>query len=1024
MSIILNKKYNLNELMQKLSEHYIISENEYVKKLISMIDISHKNINIINAKTYELICNVRNTHYASDAIDELLQEYKLDTYEGIQLMCIAEALLRIPDNATADAFIKDKLCVADWKSHLGNSKSWLVNAATWGLFITGRVVYKFKYDHPITFIISIVNKIGEYLVRKAMKQAIKIIGWQFVQGRDINEALNRSQSLFKKGYTYSYDMLGEAALTINDAERYFNNYVCAIRSVGKYSKLIYNNIPDPSISIKLSALHPRYNFANRNRVIVELVATFIEIVKIAREHNVSITIDAEEADRLELSLEVFYEVYISEICKYWGGLGIVVQAYSKRALPTLHWLTQLSNLYDTPIPVRLVKGAYWDAEIKYSQQLGLEGYPVFTIKACTDISYIACVTYMLSKNTLGKIFPQFATHNAHTISTIINIAEYSNRTFEFQRLHGMGEALYDIVLTKSPVGTYCRIYAPVGTNKDLLPYLVRRLLENGANSSFVHQLFDPNVSVESISVHPFEILKKKKQYTNENIPIPQLNYNGRITAHGINTNISSQYNALIIQINHFIYKQWEAMPLLGNKNKINKDARMVMVRNSLDYYKFIGKVYFSSKEQIINAIDIAYNAFPRWNRTSVKERINIIERFADALEANMPELIAICALEAGKHIVDGIADIREAIDFCRYYAIIARELLINKTPLPGPTGEINFLSLEGKGVFATISPCNFPVAIFCGQIVAAALTGNTVIAKPAEQTSIIAYRSIQLLYESGMPRDVVQLLLGDGYSIGKLLTSDTRIIGIAFTGSNENANLINSAIALRNNAHLTTIIAETGGINAMIVDSTALLEKVVIDVIESAFRSCSSLRILYLQEEIYTKIITLIKGAMHELIVGDPTQINTDVGPVININVRDNLLKYIENRKIKGELIFETPFIDNKRSALIAPVAIIFKGLTSIKLDNFGPILHIATFKYNDIDSLISSINENGYGITFGIHSRNEKLTQYIVDRIQVGNIYVNRNLIGAFGVRKSSGPKAGGHNYLLRFVNEKKYSN
>ncbi|WP_148254600.1 bifunctional proline dehydrogenase/L-glutamate gamma-semialdehyde dehydrogenase PutA [Aidingimonas lacisalsi] len=1029
-------KQDLDTLFDRISEHYIVDEDAFVKELVAVLSADKDDFKRIADKTAELVNDVRHMDTAVDSIDELLQQYSLDTHEGLMLMCLAEAMLRIPDKETADALIEDKLGPADWKSHLGQSESWFVNASTWGLLMTGRVI---NLDHPkegkpANFINKMVNRLGEPVIRRAMYEAMKIMGRQFVLGRDIDEALKRSRPLFDKGYTYSYDMLGEAARTRDDAKRYFDDYANAIKQVGKTSRSLASTTPSPSISIKLSALHPRYEFGRRTQILEELVDSVKQLAAMARERDVAITIDAEEVDRLELSLEVFRAVYESDVCQSWGHFGLVVQAYSKRALPTLHYLNRLADAQGDEIPVRLVKGAYWDTEIKEAQQLGVDGYPVYTRKANTDVAYLVCSHFLLSNDTRGCLFPQFATHNAHTISTILELANETDRAFEFQRLHGMGEALYDAALERAPEGTYCRIYAPVGAHKDLLPYLVRRLLENGANSSFVHQLVDPRVPVESLCVHPVETLEQYATYTNDKIPLPSDIYGPkRKNSQGVNLNIRSQYQPLVDEMATFMDQEYHAKPLLAFDVPHDPDARQPVLC-PFDQRVQVGSVQWTTGEQAAKAVDAAWAAFPRWESTPAGERADILRRLAELMEANMAELMTLCSREGGKLLTDGVDEIREAVDFCRYYATRAEELFAESTPLPGPTGESNELMLGGKGVFAAISPWNFPVAIFCGQMVAAAVAGNTVLAKPAEQTSLIAHRVVELLYEAGMPRDVVQLLPGDGPTVGSVLTSDPRITGVVFTGGTDTAQVINRSLASREGAPLPTLVAETGGLNAMIVDSTALPEQVVADVVHSSFQSagqrCSALRILYLQEDVADRVIEILKGAMAELRVGDPRDLGTDVGPVIDEDARQGLSAHIDKMKQEDRLIAETRLDPTQtgNGTFIAPTAFVIDGIDDLKHEQFGPILHIVRYRAAEIDDVIESINQRGYGLTFGVHSRNESFAERIADKVRVGNVYVNRNIIGAvvgvqpFGGQglSGTGPKAGGPHYLLRFATEK----
>lgn len=1031
---------DLDTLMTRLSDHYVVDEDRFVNELIKAMDTDHDALARTEDKTAALVRDVRKMDTAVDTIDELLQQYSLDTHEGLMLMCLAEAMLRIPDKATADALIEDKLGPADWQSHVGKSESWMVNASTWGLLMTGRVL---KMDHPregqpAHFINRMVNRMGEPVIRRAMFEAMKIMGRQFVLGRDIDEALKRSRPLFHKGYTYSYDMLGEAARTRDDARRYFDDYARAIQQVGKTCQSLDDNTPAPSISIKLSALHPRYEFGRREQVLEELVDSVITLVRQARELNVAVTIDAEEIDRLELSLEVFRAVYASAAARGWGHFGLVVQAYSKRALPVLHYINRLADQQGDEIPLRLVKGAYWDTEIKESQQLGVEGYPVFTRKACTDVAYLACAQFLLSDDTQGRIFPQFATHNAHTVTTILELANPASRPFEFQRLHGMGEALYDAALKRAPKGTYCRIYAPVGAHKDLLPYLVRRLLENGANSSFVHQLVDPDVPVESLCEHPVTTLRQHKTLANPRIPLPRDIYGpGRPNSRGVNLNIRSHFDPLMDKMATFMDTPYTAKPLLAFD--IADDAAHTHgVSSPFDRRKSVGSVQWTTREQTEHAIDAAWEAFPRWDATPVSKRAAILRRLADLMETHMAELMTLCSREGGKLLTDGVDEIREAVDFCRYYALRAEASFAEPLELPGPTGESNRLMMGGRGVFAAISPWNFPVAIFCGQVVAAAVAGNTVLAKPAEQTSIVAHRVIELLHEAGMPRDVVQLLPGDGATVGSVLTSDPRITGVVFTGGTDTAQTINRALAARENAPLPTLIAETGGMNAMIVDSTALPEQVVVDVIQSAFQSagqrCSALRVLYLQDDVADRVIGILKGAMHELRVGDPRDLGTDVGPVIDEEARQNLQAHIDTLKGENCLVAETPLHaeQTQHGTFIAPVAFEIASINALIREQFGPVLHIVRYTSNTLDRVIDDINGRGYGLTFGVHSRNETFAADIAQKIRAGNVYINRNIIGAvvgvqpFGGQglSGTGPKAGGPHYLLRFATEKTITN
>ena len=710
--------------------------------------------------------------------------------------------------------------------------------------------------------------------------------------------------------------------------------------------------------------------------------------------------------------------------KGWGNFGLVVQAYTKRAMPVLCWLTLLAKEQGDLIPVRLVKGAYWDTEIKLCQQAGLDGYPVFTRKEGTDVSYLACARYLLSPLTDGLIYSQFATHNAHTVTCILSMA--GQRAFEFQRLHGMGDALYDTVIEQNSCAV--RIYAPVGAHKDLLPYLVRRLLENGANSSFVHKLVDKKVPVETLIEHPLVSLRRHASPANHRIPMPADIYGAqRRNSKGVNLNVLSQWLPLKQQLDSHMQSRWTGAPLVNGK-RLTGESRAVMCPYALSHQ--VGEVIWATAEQTHEAIDQLAAAFPAWNATPVDTRAAVLERTADLLEEHLPELMALCTREAGKSLQDGIDEVREAVDFCRYYALQARQRFALIT-LPGPTGESNELYLQGRGVFACISPWNFPLAIFLGQVSAALVTGNTVVAKPAEQTSLLAVRCVELMFEAGLPGNALALLPGDGAQVGSVITSDPRITGVAFTGSTQTAHLINRALAARDSA-IAPMVAETGGQNAMLVDSTALPEQVVKDVVHSAFTSagqrCSALRVLYIQEDIAPRVLELLKGAMAELHVGDPFSRATDLGPVIDADARNGLLKHIETMKAGDRLIAETPLPEGLDGHFVAPVAFRLDSIKQLDREHFGPILHVITWRNDGLDKVIDEINATGFGLTLGIHSRNEDTALHIDRRVRIGNVYINRNQIGAVvGVQpfggmglSGTGPKAGGPHYLLRFVTER----
>ncbi|QYJ94398.1 bifunctional proline dehydrogenase/L-glutamate gamma-semialdehyde dehydrogenase PutA [Shewanella spartinae] len=1036
-SEVLTGRYDsatLDELFTAITNNYIVDEEQYLSELIKLVPSSDDEIQRITKRAHDLVHKVRQYDKKGlmVGIDAFLQQYSLETQEGIILMCLAEALLRIPDAATADALIDDKLSGAKWDEHLSKSDSTLVNASTWGLMLTGKIISLDKSidGKPSSLLNRLVNRLGEPVIRQAMLAAMKIMGKQFVLGRTVQEALKNSTDKRKLGYTHSYDMLGEAALTMKDAQKYYQDYSNAIAALGaqQYDE---SEAPRPTISIKLSALHPRYEVANEDRTMTELYDTLVKLVSQARSLNVGVSIDAEEVDRLELSLKLFQKLYNSDAAKGWGLLGLVVQAYSKRALPVLCWITRLAKDQGDEIPVRLVKGAYWDSELKWAQVAGEGGYPLFTRKAGTDVSYLACARYLLSDATRGAIYPQFASHNAQTVAAITDMA--GDRLYEFQRLHGMGEELYDTLLAESGVSTV-RIYAPVGAHKDLLPYLVRRLLENGANTSFVHKLVDPKTPIESLVVHPLTTLQSYKTLANNKIVQPIDIFGAeRKNSKGINMNIISESEPFFAALDKFKDQQWSAGPIVNGETL---SGETIEVKSPYDTTQIVGKVAFANNQAIEQALASAHNAFGSWCSTPVEVRANALQKLADLLEENREELIALCTREAGKSIQDGIDEVREAVDFCRYYAVQAKKMMGKPELLPGPTGELNELFLQGRGVFVCISPWNFPLAIFLGQVTAALAAGNTVVAKPAEQTSIVGYRAVQLAHEAGIPKEALQFLPGTGATVGATITADERIGGVCFTGSTVTAKRINLTLAQRDGA-IIPLIAETGGQNAMVVDSTSQPEQVVNDVVSSSFTSagqrCSALRVLYLQEDIADRVIDVMKGAMDELTIGNPGSVKTDVGPVIDATAKANLNAHIDHIKQVGRLInqLELP-AGTENGHFVAPTAVEIDSIKVLEKEHFGPILHVIRYKAADLPKVIDDINSTGFGLTLGIHSRNEGHALEVADKVNVGNVYINRNQIGAvvgvqpFGGQglSGTGPKAGGPHYLTRFVTEKTRTN
>ena len=1024
------QKLSVDDWYQAIEQQYAVDEDAYLAQLVELAEPSADFRHTSEMRARKIVEAIRAEGDVAHAVDKLLQEYSLDNEEGVILMCLAEALMRVPDAETADALIRDKLSAADWDEHMGRSDSLLVNASTWGLMLTGKVTGISNREVSAGNLLSgLIQRAVEPVIRAAMNQAMKIMGKQFVLGRSIDEAIKNSKNYRAKGYTYSFDMLGEAAFTDADAERYFIAYRDALRTLANSKSKWRDDKPAPSISIKLSALHPRYEESHEHLVMAELGAKVASLVEEARQHDIALTIDAEEADRLELSLRLFKQVYQSPAARGWDKFGLVVQAYSKRATAVLGFLNALAAEQGDEIPIRLVKGAYWDSEIKHAQQLGLADYPVFTRKENSDVSYMVCARYLLSSHTNGNLYPQFATHNAHTVASVAEMAQLNpTRAFEFQRLHGMGDALYDNLLSQDRINV--RIYAPVGAHKDLLPYLVRRLLENGANSSFVHRLVDADTPVSELVQSPVAQASRHAVFRNPKIPRAAELFSDRRNSQGYNLAVAFERKPLLASIEAFNQQQWQQQPLINGKATAGGDVHPVM--SPYDQTQKVGDVTWATAEQALQALDIADQAWFRWNRTAVVERAACLDRMADLMEQHTDELMALCAREAGKTLQDSIDEVREAVDFCRYYAQQARDNMQLPTRLPGPTGESNEHYYEGRGVFLCISPWNFPLAIFIGQVVAALVAGNTVLAKPAESTSLIAGRAVQLLHQAGVPGDVLQLLCGAGATIGNALVPDSRITGIAFTGSTETAQHINRTLAARDGA-LATFIAETGGQNAMIVDSTALPEQVVADVMDSAFASagqrCSALRVLCVQDDIADRIIELIDGALQRLEIGNPQHYSCDCGPVIDERARNGLHNHIERWRAAGRVLAEaTVPASCDQGHYIAPVAIEISDIADLGREQFGPVLHVLRYKASELDTLINAINHTGYGLTLGIHSRNEATATYIESRVRVGNCYINRNQIGAvvgvqpFGGRglSGTGPKAGGPNYLKRFATER----
>ncbi len=982
----------------------------------------------VAAKARAWIEGVRERQKGSAGIEQFLTEYGLGTHEGVLLMCIAEALLRIPDAATADRLIRDKLSRGDWEKHLGGS-SMLVNASTWALMLTGRLVRIADADErdPAAGYERLVARLGEPVVRVALRRAMKLMADEFVMGRTIDEALQRSRKAPHDNARHSFDMLGEAAYTAADARRYADAYAKAIAAIG--DSVADRSLPpwvQPSISVKLSALHPRFEIAQAARVLDELPPVLAALASTARDAAIGFTVDAEEADRLELSLEVFARLRRDPALAGWHGLGLAVQAYQKRAQPAIDWLVALARETRARIPVRLVKGAYWDTEVKRSQMLGLADYPVFTRKSHTDVSYLACAKALLDAGE--AVYPMFASHNAHTVAWVAaRAAERRTRELEFQRLHGMGESLYAQVCAP-PDGHACRVYAPVGSHEDLLPYLVRRLLENGANTSFVHRIADPSVSIDDIVADPVDAAASQGFAGNPLTPLPRDLYGDRPNAAGIAIADQPAMARFDDAIAAADAPRWRAGPIVAGERfgGIEREAR-----DPADRTRAIGTVVDADALLVDRALAGLSAAQPAWDARGGGERAAILGAIADAFEANVDGFVARLTREAGKTRLAAIAEVREAVDFLRYYGARAREQFGEPTALPSPTGETNALSLHGRGVFACISPWNFPLAIFTGQVAAALAAGNTVAAKPAEQTPLAAALAVETMLAAGLPADVVALLPGPGEVVGAALVADPRVAGVAFTGSTEVASILARTLASR--VPIVPLIAETGGLNAMIADSSALPEQVVADAIVSAFDSagqrCSALRVLCVQRDIAPRVVSLLEGAMDEIVVGDPARLSTDVGPVIDDEARATLEKHVDAMRALGFVHHRTPLgASAAKGSFVAPTLVALDRLDRLAKEVFGPVLHVVEWDAAGLDALVDAINASGYGLTMGVHSRIDATIHRIASRARVGNLYVNRNMVGAVvGVQpfggeglSGTGPKAGGPHYLARFAVER----
>jgi len=974
------------------SAPYAADDTTIAARLLAEARLTPEQDARIDRAATRLIAAIRARDDRFGGVEDMLREYALSTKEGLALMVLAEALLRVPDARTADAFIEDKLADGEFIHHETKSTAFLVNASAWALGLSARAIQ--PGETPQGTIGRLAKRIGLPAVRTATRQAMRLMGNHFVLGETIGDALDRAAKASDRAPRYSYDMLGEGARTADDAQRYHDSYATAIDAIGRAAG--NRPLPDrPGISVKLSALHPRYEAVSRDRVMIGLVPRLIALAQQAKGYDLNFTVDAEEADRLELSLDVIDATIANPALRGWDGFGLAIQAYQKRCMAVIDHIDALARKHDRQLMVRLVKGAYWDTEIKRAQERGLDGYPVFTRKAMTDLNYVACAQKLLALRP--RIFPQFATHNALTVATLLELAGGSGG-YEFQRLHGMGDALY-AQLGKDRPDIRWRTYAPVGSHRDLLAYLVRRLLENGANSSFVAVAADETVPVATLLQRPADLIGNAARASNQHIPLPRDLY-GRERA-----------NSSGIEF--------------GDRKALDRLLADIAAGKSAT-----GGIINASPTQATKAVADALAGFARWSQVSSDARATMLDRAADLLEQRRSSFIALLQSEGGKTLDDALGEVREAADFCRYYAAQGRKLFGSGEVMPGPTGERNVLQLRGRGVFVAISPWNFPLAIFLGQIAAALMAGNTVVAKPAEQTPHIAAMAITLLHEAGVPAQALRLVQGDG-RVGAALVEHHAVAGVVFTGSTEVARMINRTLAAKDGP-IVPLIAETGGINAMIVDATALPEQVADDVVMSAFRSagqrCSALRLLFLQDDVADRMIEMIVGAARELKIGDPTDPSVHVGPVIDVEAKQKLDAHIARMKKEARLHHAgtTP-----AGNFVAPHVFELSSARQLTDEVFGPVLHVVRYRAADFDQVLSDIAATGYGLTLGIHSRIDDMIERTIARLQVGNVYVNRNMIGAvvgvqpfggFGL-SGTGPKAGGPHYLARFATEQTVS-
>ncbi|MGX3022143.1 bifunctional proline dehydrogenase/L-glutamate gamma-semialdehyde dehydrogenase PutA [Ursidibacter sp. B-7004-1] len=997
-----------------LSQHYRIDEQMLVQQLLEQARTDEFSAEI-KSLTKKLVEKVRVSRKKASGVDALMHEFSLSSQEGVALMCLAEALLRIPDTATADKLIRDKISKGDWRSHTGNSPSLFVNAAAWGLVITGKLVSTHSESSLSSALSRLIAKGGEPVIRKGVDVAMRLLGKQFVTGETIQQAIQNGEKRFAMGYRYSYDMLGEAAFTEEDAKRYYADYVASIHAVGAVSRGL-GVYKSSGVSVKLSAIHPRYSLAQHQRVIDELYPRLKELYLLAKQYDIGLNIDAEEADRLELSLDLMDRLLADPDLAGFNGIGFVVQAYQKRCPHVIDYLIEKARENNRQLMIRLVKGAYWDTEVKRAQTDCAEGYPVFSRKVHTDLNYIVCAKKLLAAQDV--IYPQFATHNAQTLSTIYHLAK--GKRFEFQCLHGMGETLYDQVVGENNLNVQCRIYAPVGSYQTLLAYLVRRLLENGANSSFVNQIVDENLSIDDLAKDPVEKAAVTEGTMHPKIPLPvNLFADQRQNSKGYDLTDAIHLQQLQEKLNELATQEYHAAPQIADGKAEKEESRPVY--NPANISELVGEVVDATAGDVAKAFELASEFKSEWQNTSPIVRAEALEKMADLMEANMPQLFDLAVREAGKTLNNAIAEVREAVDFCRYYA---KEVRSNPEGYRSP-----------RGIVVAISPWNFPLAIFVGEVSSALVAGNVVLAKPAEQTSLMAHYAVNLFYQAGIPKQALQCLPGSGKVVGAALVSDSRVDGVIFTGSTETAKNINAN--LQKSEKIVPLIAETGGQNAMIVDSSALGEQVVADVLNSAFDSagqrCSALRVLYLQRDVADHILTMLKGAMAELKVGRPQQLNTDVGPVIDKIAQQRLLDHIENIKKVASAYYQVaiePEIE-QNGIFVPPTLLEIDHISQLKHEVFGPVLHVIRFDADKLPQVMADINSTGFGLTSGLHSRIDETVDLWIDTIHAGNLYVNRNTVGAVvGVQpfggmglSGTGPKAGGPLYLQRLVNRSEWT-